>query len=33
MNFSEIFTPAAVATNWLEVANNQIPSLGAGLFT
>lgn len=32
MIFSEIFTPAAVAANWTEVASNQIPYLGAGLF-
>lgn len=32
MNFREIFTPAAVAANWTEVASTQAPYLGAGLF-
>ncbi len=32
MNFTELFTPKAVAANWEEVYSNQIPYLGAGLF-
>lgn len=32
MDLREFFTPAAVASNWEEVASNQIPYLGAGLF-
>ena len=32
MDLREIFTPAAVAANWTEVAFNQIPYLGATLF-
>ena len=32
MNLIEIFTPAAIAANWTEVASNQIPYLGATLF-
>lgn len=32
MNLVEFFTPAAIAANWEEVASNQIPYLGAGLF-
>ena len=32
MDLREIFTPAAVAANWTEVASNQIPYLGATLF-
>lgn len=32
MNLREYFTPAAVAANWTEVASNQIPYLGTGLF-
>lgn len=32
MDLREFFTPAAVAANWEEVASNQIPYLGAGLF-
>ncbi len=32
MNLTEFFTPAAIAANWEEVASNQIPYLGAGLF-
>lgn len=32
MNLTELFTPAAVAANWEEVASNQIPYIGAGLF-
>ena len=28
MDLREIFTPAAVAANWTEVASNQIPYLG-----
>lgn len=32
MNLSEFFTPAAIASNWEEVASNRIPYLGTGLF-
>jgi hypothetical protein len=32
MNLTDIFTPAAIAANWTEVASNQIPYLGATLF-
>lgn len=32
MDIREVFTPAAVAANWTEVASNQIPYLGATLF-
>lgn len=32
MNLVEFFTPEAIASNWNEVASNQIPYLGAGLF-
>lgn len=32
MNLTEFFTPAAIAAQWEEVASNQIPYLGAGLF-
>lgn len=32
MNLTEFFTPAAIAANWEEVASNQIPYLGTGLF-
>ena len=32
MYLSEIFTPAAIAAHWEEVASNQIPYLGTGLF-
>lgn len=32
MNIRELFTPAAVAANWVEVASNRIPYLGEGLF-
>lgn len=32
MNLTELFTPAAIANNWTEVASNRIPYLGAGLF-
>lgn len=32
MSFTDFFTPAAVAVSWNEVASNQIPYLGAGLF-
>ena len=32
MDLREVFTPAAVAANWTEVASNQIPYLGATLF-
>lgn len=28
MDLREIFTPAAIAANWTEVASNQIPYLG-----
>lgn len=32
MDLRELFTPAAVAANWTEVASNRIPYLGEGLF-
>ena len=32
MNLHELFTPAAIAAHWEEVASNQIPYLGTGLF-
>lgn len=32
MNFSNFFTPAAIAANYTEVASNAIPYLGTGLF-
>lgn len=32
MNLREFFTPAATAAQWNEMASNQIPYLGAGLF-
>lgn len=32
MDLRTIFTPAAIAANWTEVASNQIPYLGATLF-
>lgn len=32
MDLREVFTPAAIAANWIEVASNQIPYLGATLF-
>lgn len=32
MDLRELFTPAAVAANWEEVASNQIPYLGTALF-
>ena len=32
MDLREVFTPAAVAAYWTEVASNQIPYLGATLF-
>ena len=32
MDLREVFTPAAIAANWPEVASNQIPYLGATLF-
>lgn len=32
MDLREFFTPAAIASNWEEVASNQIPYLGTGLF-
>ena len=32
MNIRDLFTPAAVAANWTEVASNRIPYLGEGLF-
>ena len=31
MDLREVFTPAAIAANWTEVASNQIPYLGATL--
>lgn len=32
MDLREFFTPAAIASNWEEVASNRIPYLGTGLF-
>lgn len=32
MELRELFTPAAVAANWEEVASNQLPYLGTALF-
>lgn len=32
MDFSQLFTPAAVAANWTEAASNRTPYLGEGLF-
>lgn len=32
MDFTEIFSPAAIAANWTEAASNRIPYLGEGLF-
>ena len=32
MNLTEFFTPAAIASNWEEVASNRTPYLGTGLF-
>lgn len=32
MNLTDLFTPAAIAANWTEVASNRIPYLGEGLF-
>lgn len=32
MDFTNFFTPAAIAANYTEAASNQIPYLGAGLF-
>lgn len=32
MNFSELFTPAAIALHWSEVASNRIPYIGANYF-
>lgn len=32
MDLREFFTPAAIAAQWNEVASNQIPYLGTGLF-
>ena len=32
MDLREVFTPAAIAANWTEVASNKIPYLGATLF-
>lgn len=32
MDLREFFTPAAIASNWNEVASNRIPYLGTGLF-
>ena len=29
MDLREVFTPAAIAANWTEVASNQIPCLGS----
>ena len=33
MNFTELFTPAAIAANWAEVQSNRVPYLGEALFT
>ena len=33
MNLLEFFRPVEIAANWEEVASNQIPYLGAGIFT
>ena len=32
MDFTNFFSPAAIAANYTEAASNQIPYLGAGLF-
>lgn len=32
MDFTQLFTPAAVGANWTEAASNRIPYLGEGLF-
>lgn len=32
MDLSKILTPAAIAANWTEVASNEIPYIGTGLF-
>ncbi|AWY06893.1 MAG: major capsid protein E [Caudoviricetes sp.] len=32
MDLRKFFTPAAIAANWTEVASNQIPYMGTGLF-
>ena len=32
MILRDLFTPAAVAANWEDVASNQIPYLGTALF-
>ena len=32
MDLKKVFTPAAIAANWTEVASNQIPYLGSTLF-
>lgn len=32
MDLSKILTPAAIAANWTEVASNEIPYIGSGLF-
>ena len=32
MDIRELFTPAAIAANWEEVASNQIPYIGTALF-
>lgn len=32
MDFTELFTPAAIAANWNEVASNRIPYLGEAMF-
>ena len=32
MNLTDLFTPAAIAANWEEVASNQVPYIGTALF-
>ena len=32
MNFSELFTPAAIAAHWSETASNRIPYIGSNFF-
>ena len=32
MDFTELFTPAAIAASWNEVASNRIPYLGEAMF-
>ena len=32
MNFTELFTPRAVAANWTEATSNAIPDLGTSFF-